>query len=129
MNRRQDSRPRRRPLRASLAFAAAASVLLSLGALTASAAPPYPRSMAATGDSITRAYNTGWFPYVDNPAASWSSGTNSTVRSHYSRILALNPVISGRNWNDAKSGAKMVDLNGQMTTVAGRHVDYVTVLM
>ncbi len=97
--------------------------------LTASASPAYPRSMASTGDSITRAYNTGLFPYVDNPAASWSTGTNSTVRSHYTRLLALQPLISGHAFNDAKSGAKMIDLAGQMTTVAGQHVDYVTVLM
>jgi lysophospholipase L1-like esterase len=85
--------------------------------------------MASTGDSITRAYNTGWFPYVDNPSASWSTGTNSTVRSHYTRLLALQPQISGHAWNDAKSGAKMIDLAGQMTTAAGQRVDYVTVLM
>jgi lysophospholipase L1-like esterase len=85
--------------------------------------------MASTGDSITRAYNTGWFPYTDNPGASWSTGTSSTVRSHYSRLLGLQPLISGHAYNDAKSGAKMTDLAGQMTTVAGQHVDYVTVLM
>ena len=129
MNRSATSPRGSRRLLGGLVALAGAVILLGASTIGASAAPALPRSMAATGDSITRAYNTGWFPYVDNPAASWSTGTNSTVRSHYSRILALNPVISGRNWNDAKSGAKMVDLNGQMTTVAGRHVDYVTVLM
>ena len=103
--------------------------LVASATLTASAAPAYPRSIASTGDSITRAYNTGWFPYVDNPSASWSTGTNSTVRSHYTRLLALQPLISGHAYNDAKSGAKMVDLAGQMTTAAGQRVDYVTVLM
>lgn len=97
--------------------------------LTTSAATAYPRSMASTGDSITRAYNTGWLPYTDNPGASWSTGTSSTVRSHYTRLLAFQRLISGHAYNDAKSGAKMVDLAGQMTTVAGQHVDYVTVLM
>lgn len=103
--------------------------LVASATLTASAAPAYPRSIASTGDSITRAYNTGWFPYVDNPSASWSTGTSSTVRSHYTRLLALQPLISGHAFNDAKSGAKMVDLAGQMTTAAGQRVDYVTVLM
>jgi lysophospholipase L1-like esterase len=104
-------------------------VLLAANVLAASAASPLPRSIASTGDSITRAYNTGWFPYVDNPSASWSTGTNSTVRSHYTRLLALQPLIKGHAYNDAKSGAKMTDLAGQMTTVASQRVDYVTVLM
>jgi lysophospholipase L1-like esterase len=97
--------------------------------VSASAAVAYPRSMASTGDSITRAYNTGFFPYIDNPSASWSTGTNSTVRSQYTRLLGLQPLISGHAFNDAKSGAKMADLAGQMTTVASQRVDYVTVLM
>lgn len=107
----------------------AAVVLAASATLMASAATPLPRSMASTGDSITRAFNTGWFPYIDNPSASWSTGTNSSVRSHYTRLLALQPQISGHAYNDAKSGAKMVDLNGQLTTAAGQRVDYVTVLM
>ncbi len=107
----------------------AAALLVASTTLAASAATPLPRSMASTGDSITRAYNTGWFPYIDNPSASWSTGTNSTVRSHYTRLLALQPLISGRAFNDAKSGAKMIDLNGQLTTAASQRVDYVTILM
>jgi len=112
----------------TVASALAAIAVLVFGGSAASAAPAYPNSMASTGDSITRAYNTG-SAFTDNPAASWSTGTNSTVVSHYSRLLALNPAISGKNFNDAKSGARMVDLAGQLTTVAGRGVDYVTILM
>jgi lysophospholipase L1-like esterase len=108
-------------------IAALGAVLL--GASGAAAATSLPSSMASTGDSITRAYNTGFFPYTDNPSASWSTGTDSTVASHYTRLIALNPAISGHAFNDAKSGARMVDLNGQLTTVAGQHVGYVTVLM
>jgi lysophospholipase L1-like esterase len=108
-----------------VALLAAAALLLPVAAQAAS----YPRSMASTGDSITRAYNTGFFPYTDNPAGSWSTGTNTSVASHYLRLLALNPAIRGKNYNDAKSGARMADLNGQMTTVASQRVDYVTVLM
>jgi lysophospholipase L1-like esterase len=85
--------------------------------------------MASTGDSITRAYNTGFWPFSDNTASSWSTGTTSSVNSHYLRIRAQNSAISGRNYNDAKTGAVMADLNGQLTTVAGRHVGYVTILM
>jgi len=93
------------------------------------AAGPYPSAMASTGDSITRAYNTGFLPFTDNAGASWSTGTNSTVTSHYTRLLALNPKIRGKNYNDARSGARMADLAGQMTTVNSQHVGYVTVLM
>ena len=114
-------------LRATLvAVLVAAALLLPVAA---QAAPPYPDSMASTGDSITKAYNTGTFPYSDNPAGSWSTGTNTTVNSHYRRLLALNPAIQGKNFNHARSGAKMVELDAQLTAVAGRHVDYVTVLM
>jgi lysophospholipase L1-like esterase len=95
----------------------------------AAAASPFPNSMAATGDSITRAYNTGFWPFTDNPAGSWSTGTTTSVNSHYLRILAKHPAIRGKAYNDAKSGALMRDLNGQMATVASQHVDYVTVLM
>src|SRR5437867_4442963 len=107
---------------------AAIGVLL-LGVSGAAAAPSYPNSMASTGDSITRAYNTGSVAFTDNPGASWSTGTNSTVVSHYTRLLALNPGIAGHAFNDAKSGARMVDLNGQLGTAAGQSVDYVTILM
>jgi len=106
-----------------------ALVLLAGSTLSASASTPLPRSMASTGDSITRAFNTGFFPYLDNPSASWSTGTNSSVDSHYSRLLALQPLISGHAYNDAKSGAKMIDLAGQLKTAANQHVQYVTVLM
>lgn len=112
----------------ALAVAVAALATIGLGVVQA-AGPAYPSAMASTGDSITRAYNTGWFPYTDNPSASWSTGTNSTVVSHYSRLLALNAAIKGKNYNDAKSGAKMADLAGQMNTVVSQHVGYVTVLM
>ena len=116
-------------LRSRILAALGAAVLLATSTLSAAAATPLPRSIASTGDSITRAYNTGFFPYVDNPSASWSTGTNSSVRSHYSRLLALQPLISGHVYNDARSGAKMIDLSGQLATAAKQRVDYVTVLM
>lgn len=116
-----------RPIR--LAIAVIATILLQLAAVGSAVAEALPSSMASTGDSITRAFNTSWFPFIDAPANSWSTGTSSTVNSHYRRILALNPAISGRNFNDAVSGAQMVNLAGQMQTVAGRNVGYVTVLM
>jgi lysophospholipase L1-like esterase len=41
----------------------------------------------------------------------------------------MNPAISGHSYNDAVTGSKMADLNGQMASVNGQHVDYVTVLI
>jgi len=115
--------------RGAVALVAALWAIALVGAGVAQGAPAYPSSMASTGDSITRAYNTGVFPYVDNPSASWSTGTSSTVVSHYTRLLAKNPSLTGHAYNDAKSGAKMADLNGQMATVVGQKPGYVTVLM
>jgi lysophospholipase L1-like esterase len=101
-------------------------------ASTASADPAkvgYPSSLASTGDSITRAFNTCSFPYIDCPQNSWATGTNAAVNSIYRRILGANQAISGRNYNDAKTGGRMVDLNGQVTAAAQQGVDMVTILM
>jgi lysophospholipase L1-like esterase len=89
----------------------------------------YPNSIASTGDSITRAFNTCWFPFVDCTSNSWSTGTNAAVKSHYSRILAANTGISGHAFNDAKTGGKMVDLNGQVAAAVSQGAGYLTVLM
>jgi lysophospholipase L1-like esterase len=89
----------------------------------------YPSSIASTGDSITRAFNTCSFPFVDCPQNSWSTGSSGTVNSHYRRILAANPAISGRNYNDAKTGARMNALGGQVTTAVSQAAEYVTILM
>jgi len=103
------------------------------GLLPASAAaadpPPLPSSMAAVGDSITQAASSGGSLGADYPQNSWSTGTNATANSHYLRLLAWNPAISGRNYNRSVSGAKVVDLNGQMQQVVALQPDYVTVLI
>jgi lysophospholipase L1-like esterase len=106
-------------------------VVVIVGALIVvpSALAGYPNSMASTGNSITRAYNTGPIAFLDWPSNSWSTGSSGTVNSHYRRILAANPAISGRNYNDAVTGADMGDLNGQVTQAVAQGVDYVTILM
>jgi lysophospholipase L1-like esterase len=91
-------------------------------------AASYPNSMASFGDSITRAFNTGWFPFVDATGNSWSTGTSTSVNSQYLRLKALNPNINGKNYNQAKTGAKMADLNGQVAGAPGG-VEYVTILL
>lgn len=108
---------------------AVAIVFVTIGADQASAAPALPGAMASVGDSITRAYNTGPSAYADYPANSWSTGTSTTVNSHYNRLITMGAPISGKGYNDAVSGAKMADLNGQMAVVNTQGVGYVTVLM
>jgi lysophospholipase L1-like esterase len=106
-------------------------VVVAIGALVTapSALAGYPNSMASTGNSITRAYNTGPIPFVDWPSNSWSTGSSSTVNSHYRRILAANPAIAGRNYNNAVTGADMGDLSGQVGQAVAQGVDYVTILI
>jgi len=109
---------------------AAIVAALCLTALASSAAlAAYPNSMAATGDSITRAFNTCSFPFTDCPANSWATGTNTTVNSFYLRIRAVNPGIEGRLFNDAVSGARMAELPGQVSNVVRQAVEYAVVEM
>ena len=94
------------------------------------ASVPLPSSMAATGDSITRAFDVTLGCLLrDCPRYSWSTGSDTTVFSQYQRIAAHNPAITGHVFNDAKSGAQMSDLDRQLTAAAGQHVQYVTVLL
>lgn len=107
--------------------ALAAALVLTAVPAAADAGPP-PSSMASLGDSITRGFNAcGW--YVDCPSRSFSTGTYSSVNSHYLRILRVNPAINGRNYNDARSGAKSADMYGQVGTAISQNVQYVTMLI
>jgi lysophospholipase L1-like esterase len=109
-----------------LALAVGAVIALAFAGVSWAA---HPNSMASTGDSITRGFNDCSFPFVDCPAASWSTGTNTAVNSHYRRILAVNPAIAGRNANFAVTGADMGDLNGQAQQAVAQRAEYVTILM
>jgi lysophospholipase L1-like esterase len=124
-----------------LAPLVASAVVLGLASAPASARPPgsggsgvaLPDSMASTGDSITRGFDatsSGCF-LSDCPQYSWSTGTagKSYVNSQYLRILAANRRIRGNVWNDAKTGAKMDALDGQLRSAAAQGVQYATVLM
>ena len=124
-------------------------VLALIAALALLAAPAQatkpPKVMAALGDSITPAFNTEISPTCppriipgtepptafpsDCPKNSWSTGTQISEQSHYVRILAADPAILERNFNDAKSGAKMVDLDAQVSTATEQNVAYVTILI
>ncbi len=84
---------------------------------------PYPRSMAALGDSLTLAYAT-----IGQQENSWSTGSNPRVRSQYLRILAAQPAVKGHAFNLAESGADLVAMRKQARAAIAKHVDYVTVL-
>jgi lysophospholipase L1-like esterase len=109
----------------------AGALLITTQPILASAAdpPPLPASMAAVGDSISQAVSSGGSLGATYPANSWSTGSNTTVDSHYLRLLDLVPSISGHAENDAVSGADMADLQGQMADVVAFSPDYLTVLI
>jgi lysophospholipase L1-like esterase len=105
-------------------------VLAGLVAPPAWAAPPLPSSMAAIGDSITRAYDV-CCTYGDHPGQSWSTGSTSYdgIASHYERIRQRNPAITGRGYNDAVSGAKMAAAPTQAAQAVSQGARYVTILL
>ena len=117
-----------RRLAALLLAALLAALLVGPATPAAAAPPPLPNRMASLGDSITRGYNAcGW--YVDCPSRSWSTGSYSSVNSHYLRLLALNPALGGYSYNDAKTGAKMSALSTQVSYAVSQRADYVTILL
>jgi lysophospholipase L1-like esterase len=89
----------------------------------------FPNSMAALGDSITRAFNTGSLPFTDAPDNAWSTGSRDVVRSQYLRILDDAPAIEERAYNDAVSGATVSDLLPQVRVANAQVVSYVTILI
>jgi lysophospholipase L1-like esterase len=91
---------------------------------------PPPASMAALGDSITRALAV-CCSNGDNTLHSWSTGDGpgDGISSHYERLTRLVPAITGRNHNNAISGATAVDLPDQATTAVKENVEYVTILI
>jgi lysophospholipase L1-like esterase len=105
-------------------------VLAGLVARPAWAAPPLPSSMAAIGDSITRAYDV-CCSYGDHPGQSWSTGSTSYdgITSHYERIRRVNSAIAGRAYNDAVSGAKMAAAPTQAGQAVSQGARYVTILL
>jgi lysophospholipase L1-like esterase len=109
------------------------AVLVAALALSAIAAPAayaiYPSSIAATGDSITRAFNTCETAFTDCPQNSWATGTEAAINSFYLRIVAGNPAARGNLFNDARSGARMSNLPEQVTRVIEQRVDYLVIEM
>ena len=106
------------------------SFVLFATASAAAVSPPLPDSMAAIGDSITRAADVCCF-YGDHPHKSWATGDdpNDVILSHYERILAGNPGMAGNGFNESVSGAKMADAPGQAAEAVADAAQYVTILM
>jgi lysophospholipase L1-like esterase len=115
---------------ARIVVLALAVILAGMVARPAWAAPQLPNSMAALGDSITRAYDVCCY-YGDHPGQSWSTGYTSYdgISSHYERIKHVNPAIAGHAYNDAVSGAKMAAAPTQATQAVNQHARYVTILL
>jgi lysophospholipase L1-like esterase len=121
----------RRFTQSAVVLAAAVLAAVTVPGTAQAAVPgagPPPSSMASLGDSISRGFDACGF-FVDCTNESWTTGGDPAINSHYRRILAGNPAISGHNLNDAKTGATAADLAGQAQTAAGQHVGYVTVEM
>ena len=88
---------------------------------------PVPSSMASLGDSITRGFNAcGWF--FDCTSRSWSTGADNGVDSHFERLQATDKNMQTAH-NEARTGAKMVELPGQASDAVATGAGYVTVLM
>jgi lysophospholipase L1-like esterase len=130
-----------RALVALLAGAALAAGSIA-GASAAAAAPPpgkggggggggggtsLPNSVAALGDSITQASMTCFTLYTC-PANSWSTGSDSVVQSHVTRLKALGAKIRSTG-NYAVPGAESADLPGQASRAVSQGAKYVTVLI
>jgi lysophospholipase L1-like esterase len=105
-------------------------VTVVTGFVPATAAPALPDSIAALGDSITRATSACCW-YGDHPSQSWSTGFNPVgpVNSHYERLIVRNPVIWGDEYNDARAGAKMAAADDQAALAVSQGADFVTILM
>ena len=106
-----------RPMRRVLAIVAVAAA--SLCGASSAAAPP--ASIAALGDSITRAFNAGRIPFRDASSYSWATGTQVSSQARRLRVRLT--------YNDAKDGARMRDLPGQATRAADQQADHVLILM
>jgi lysophospholipase L1-like esterase len=110
---------------AAAALVAGTLLAASSASATVTTAPP-PSKMAALGDSITQAAMT-CSALTSCPANSWSTGTNTSVQSHYLRLKALNPALVG--YNDAVSGQASAQLPGQAAAAVSQGAQYVTIEM
>ncbi|MBI2432141.1 MAG: hypothetical protein HYV26_04655 [Candidatus Hydrogenedentes bacterium] len=105
-------------------------ILLTLPVAAGAARAQLPHSIAALGDSITRAAladNTIAGLAFGQPEHSWITGNDAEdgVQSHYERIEAAADGTNLRAWNFAVSGAKADDLPGQAVAAVMWGAEYV----
>lgn len=112
-----------------LALIVVVVLCLVVGVVPVAAQPAMPNSMAAVGDSLTRASGSGERYFADNTANSWATGSNPVVNSVALRIATRNAALSGNVYNLARYGARMSDLRAQMDVVNAVRAEYVTVLV
>ncbi|KJK41405.1 lipoprotein [Streptomyces variegatus] len=86
-----------------------------------------PSSVAAVGDSITRAFD-ACDVLSDCPEASWATGASPEVDSLAVRLLGK-AGAARQSWNYAVTGARMADLPGQMDRAVRRKPQLVTVMV
>lgn len=114
-----------------LAVTVVAMALLAVpGPVVAASPPPLPSSIAVLGDSISRAFDVCCF-YGDHPSHSWATGDSrlDSISSHYERLRARNPAISGHQFSDAVTGAKMANGPAQAAKAVAQSAQYVTILL
>lgn len=88
---------------------------------------PFPRTLAAIGDSITRAANVEPGKIGDDPRRSWATGEgDDDVDSLVERIRNASDVDT-RGVNVAFSGARMVDAPAQAAKAVDAGADVVTI--
>ena len=116
-----------RPIRRLPLLVALVLALLAPAAPASAEPPPLPTSIASVGDSITRAFDATFWGclYTDCPAYSWSTGTSTSVQSHYRQLVGKGARLTNANY--ARTGAKVGELAGQMANAAS--AQYVTVLI
>ena len=122
-----DRRDRIMRVRTTSSLAAALLVTAVLTVAPPASAATAPTVLASTGDSITRAFDvSSSTAFKDAPPLSWSTGTDSRVTSVLAHLGGTTKVTP---YNDAATGKKMIDLDGQLRSAAAQGADGVTVLM
>lgn len=87
----------------------------------------HPDTIAAVGDSVTRAFD-ACTALADCPSASWATGDGQEVDSLAQRLPDEDTQGDG-TWNLARDGAVVADLPDQMRRAARHRPELVTVLI
>lgn len=92
---------------------------------------PLPDSMAAIGDSITQALAVNNESLTGAPEHSWATGGDpgDDIVSHYERLSAARPSMTGNVFNNSIPGAKMADALAQAEVTVSQQADYIVFLL